>query len=357
MPLCSVIVPVYNTEQFLPACIESVLAQTQPNWELLLVDDGSPDSSGAVCDRYALQDGRIRVFHQPNQGVSAARNKGLSEARGQWLFFLDSDDKLSPVALETALAAQALYPHDLLYWDFCGLDGTLQASFSTSHLPVESMSFDRLGTLWCVEYSIGIVWNKLFSTALVKKAGLLFPKSLEYMEDNVFVLDYCRALREHVPGCCLRHLQLPLYFYDKRVNSSSITNTHGLSYARRQYSGVPALVQAGREFGCSAHEMDLIHNHYLSCVIYGLTIVATTHELTHGEKRRLLRELFRCPEARALASYFSAEHFYTPLYIPFLLHSAALTRFWFWAREKHPVLYGKLDWGFYKLFFRNWRRL
>jgi len=88
----SVIVPVYNTAQFLPHCIESILSQSFTDFELLLIDDGSTDSSGKICDAYAEKDNRIRVFHKENGGVSSARNLGLDNARGEWVAFVDSDD-------------------------------------------------------------------------------------------------------------------------------------------------------------------------------------------------------------------------------------------------------------------------
>ena len=98
--LISVIIPVFNAEKYLPTCIESILAQTMPDFELLLINDGSTDNSKAVCDRYAAQDRRIRVFDCPNRGVSAARNLGLDEARGEFVVFVDSDDWVVPEHLQ-----------------------------------------------------------------------------------------------------------------------------------------------------------------------------------------------------------------------------------------------------------------
>lgn len=98
-PLVSVIVPVYNTAEYLPDCVESVLHQTYPTLEVLLVDDGSTDSSGSRCDAYALSDPRVRVVHQDNAGLSEARNTGLKHASGQWVMFLDSDDWIDPDCL------------------------------------------------------------------------------------------------------------------------------------------------------------------------------------------------------------------------------------------------------------------
>lgn len=97
--LISVIVPVYRAERFLPRCIDSLLRQTYPQLEILLIDDGSPDRCGEICDEYQRRDPRIRVMHQENCGVSETRNRGLQEARGELIYFLDSDDYLPDHAL------------------------------------------------------------------------------------------------------------------------------------------------------------------------------------------------------------------------------------------------------------------
>ena len=94
MPTLSIIVPVFNAAQYLPRCIESILGQSFSNFELLLIDDGSVDSSGDICDRYAEHDNRVRVFHKENGGVSSARNLGLDNAKGEWISFVDADDYL-----------------------------------------------------------------------------------------------------------------------------------------------------------------------------------------------------------------------------------------------------------------------
>ena len=98
MSKISIIVPIYNTEQYLPRCIDSILSQSLTDFELLLIDDGSIDGSGAICDAFAEKDNRVRVFHKENGGVSSARNLGLNEAKGEWVCFVDSDDELMPNA-------------------------------------------------------------------------------------------------------------------------------------------------------------------------------------------------------------------------------------------------------------------
>ena len=105
VPKISIIVPVYKVEQYLYRCLDSIVAQTFTDWECLLIDDGSPDDSGAICDEYAEKDSRFRVIHQKNSGVSAARNAGLAVARGEWIGFVDSDDWIEPDFCKTLLVA------------------------------------------------------------------------------------------------------------------------------------------------------------------------------------------------------------------------------------------------------------
>lgn len=113
MSTVSIIVPIYNEEEHLERCIESVLNQVYTNFELLLIDDGSTDNTGEICDKYVLKDSRIRVFHRENGGVSKARNFGISQAIGEWVMFLDSDDYLFDNAL-SVLINQALKTQTLI---------------------------------------------------------------------------------------------------------------------------------------------------------------------------------------------------------------------------------------------------
>ena len=103
MPTVSIIVPVYNSKEFLPECLSSILCQHYSDIEVLLIDDGSTDGSGQLCDNYSAEDKRIRAIHKKNGGVSSARNIGLEKATGEWVMFLDSDDLLTEDAIENLM--------------------------------------------------------------------------------------------------------------------------------------------------------------------------------------------------------------------------------------------------------------
>ena len=118
-PAVSVIVPVYKAEKFLHRCIDSILAQTFRNFELILIDDGSPDGSGAICDEYAAKDGRVRVFHQENRGVARTRERGVALARGTYLIWVDSDDWIDARLLEKTMGVHETMGADIVLYGAC----------------------------------------------------------------------------------------------------------------------------------------------------------------------------------------------------------------------------------------------
>ena len=190
----SVIVPVYKAEAYLHRCVDSLLAQTFQDFEILLIDDGSPDRSGEICDEYARRDKRVRVFHKENAGVSSARNLGLDNARGEWICFVDSDDWVemtylydlkSGVLSEKSLVVQG--------FEFVTISGAIINYKQFKHEIIIFEDFIRLFT----EYNLcsyGFPWSKLFSRKLITDNHIRFETSISFSEDLLFVLDYiCKA--------------------------------------------------------------------------------------------------------------------------------------------------------------------
>ena len=174
MDLVTVIVPVYNAEKYLERCVDSILQQTYTDLELLLVDDGSTDRSGELCDAYARKDERVRVIHRQNGGVSAARNTGLDAAKGAWIMFVDNDDFIAPDAVEYLLklcrehgvrVAQCGY--------FQGNDESFPAE--TAEEQVKVWEFREL---YCAPHRLyrGSVWAKLFAASLFRE--IRFPDGM-----------------------------------------------------------------------------------------------------------------------------------------------------------------------------------
>lgn len=212
----SIIIPVYNSEVFLPACLDSILSQSFTDFEVLLVDDGSKDKSGSICDDYANKDSRVRAFHKKNGGVSSARNLALENAKGEWICFVDSDDELLPDGL-----------------------GELAAGIS------ESVDFVMLGFVKSIHYERGdplprgegrvvsreeamlpmfndmirvyqgYTFAKLFRRELIVTHHLLFDTNITIKEDTLFVVSFlCRSEKDAYIS------STPVYYYFQRPMSA-----------------------------------------------------------------------------------------------------------------------------------------
>lgn len=189
-PLISIIVPVYNAESTLNNCVDSIVHQKFTDWELLLVDDGSSDYSGRICDEYAAKDSRIKVFHKENGGVSSARNLGLDNACGEWITFCDSDDFVYSDWLNNYVENIA-NDIDLICQGF-ECDGILVDELKETK--VFGLSYRgnvREGVLLLDEiHSLGYIWVKLFRRNVIDKNNLRFDVSFNYWEDQEFCFRY-----------------------------------------------------------------------------------------------------------------------------------------------------------------------
>ena len=190
--LISIIVPVYRTEAWLEKCVRSVLAQTDGNWELILVDDGSPDEAGALCDRLAGEDARIRVIHQKNAGVSAARNRGLDEACGAFAVFLDSDDWVDASYLERLRTWQRESGAELVVCGYTLEDGAAEGSGSTAEAPSKPLAEKLLDPedflAGALRDENGIILSVCLGMFRMEAIGSLrFDPSLAYGEDSLFL--------------------------------------------------------------------------------------------------------------------------------------------------------------------------
>ena len=173
-PTVSIIVPVYKAETFLSRCIDSILNQEYRDFELLLVDDGSPDSSGEICDTYARNDSRIRVIHQPNSGVSIARNHAIDQARGTYLQFLDSDDWITSDATKLLVRSAGDFQADLVIADFYRVIGE-RVSHKGDIDEDEVISREEFAEHMMenpADYYYGVIWNKLYRRELIEKHHL-----------------------------------------------------------------------------------------------------------------------------------------------------------------------------------------
>ena len=189
-PLISVIVPIYNAEKSLEKCIRSILSQTYNNFELILIDDGSKDNSLSICKQMADNDARVFVVRQDNAGASAARNRGMELAHGEWIVFVDSDDSVSPDYLKN-LSATIKKEYTVL--GVCGYSAFYNGNFS--HKQVFCGGKYSLGDYNSLINKIyihkyGFPWGKIYSKNIIDKYSLRFDENVCIAEDLLFMLKY-----------------------------------------------------------------------------------------------------------------------------------------------------------------------
>lgn len=187
-PLVSIIVPVYNAEKYLNRCVDSILSQAMTDFELLLIDDGSKDNSGRICDEYATKDARVRVFHKPNGGVSSARNLGLDNAIGKWITYVDADDRCSCEYLEHLLA-KTDEETDLILSYAVVCDSLSETAEAYPEYRVNATNFERLFVDSDMHWHTS-PWAKLYRASIIYENGLRFNELMHIGEDADFLFSF-----------------------------------------------------------------------------------------------------------------------------------------------------------------------
>lgn len=224
-PLVSVIVPVYKAESYIRRCLDSIVGQAYRNIEVLLIDDGSPDRSGDICDEYAVRDPRVIVFHQNNQGVSAARNFALDIAKGKYFLFVDSDDYIDQALIGGLVSAAEDARADIVFFDHCEVTEEGCVPFASKWYP--GISTDELKRQVVADEIYNAPWAKLFHRETW--GGFRFPKGMVYEDLYIMpsvVVNAGRLL--YLP------LSVPGYFYECS-NLDSITSPVRDIKARNRY--------------------------------------------------------------------------------------------------------------------------
>ena len=214
-PMVSMIVPVYNSEKTLSRCIDSILNQTYRDFELILLNDGSTDTSGEICDAYAKRDSRVRVVHKENTGVSDTRNRGIDLARGEYLQFLDSDDWITPDATALFVRTATEQQCDMVISQFYRVigehvsqkgaideDGLMDRSTYANHMMQKPADF-----------YYGVLWNKFYKRSIITEHRLRMDQSISWCEDFMFNLEYVRHTQT------IYAMKVPVYYYVKTKGS------------------------------------------------------------------------------------------------------------------------------------------
>lgn len=274
----SIIVPIYHVEEFLPACIDSILAQTYRNFELILVNDGSPDRCGDICDWYAEQDERIKVIHKENGGVSSARNVGIEAAEGEFIAFLDPDDTVEPRMYEKLAEAACVYEAELVVCPFMihyvGEGRTMASSvWQEVNCVIDAQCIkEKLIPSMLMRKSYGLVsvFNKLYRRSLFTSTNLRFDENRSHGEDTK--LNFLLLLNINR----LVFLDQPLCNYYVRNRETSLTHRFRENFF--DYIADDKKYLADIMAACNLeHYADAIRKHYAGVTLMYLQSVVASH--------------------------------------------------------------------------------
>ncbi len=235
MPQISIIVPIYKVEKYLRRCLDSIINQTFTDWECILIDDGSPDNSGKICDEYAEQDERFMVIHQKNQGVSVARNMGLDTAKGEWITFVDSDDWVDEKYLALLYENAKQKNADVVITGSVLTDGE---NILCEYVPINGwLNIPKDFTM-----NLQSPWGKLFRMDICKKNNFKFPLNITVQEDLYFNFLFLISTKKiygiaNTPYNYFRHKESTLYNLTKQKIFDEV---HVLSLIEKKLSDINA---------------------------------------------------------------------------------------------------------------------
>ena len=217
-PVVSIIVPVYNMEKCLHLCLDSILDQAFNDFEIILIDDGSHDSSGNICDKYAEEYPNIRCIHKKNGGVSSARNTGIEQAKGEWIFFCDADDMLLPCALEKMTAEAEQHQTDFLMFGYEKVSETGKSLLKKIEQKDKIINRNKalLEMFKASDYPYqGYLWCKLFKRNIITENHISFDENISFNEDRLFIIEYLSKVKSDV-----FYTTSPVYKYVERSSSA-----------------------------------------------------------------------------------------------------------------------------------------
>lgn len=281
----SIIIPVFNAEGFLNRCINSVLSQCYKNYELILVDDGSTDKSGIICDAYAKSDNRIKVFHKNNGGVSSARNWGIDHAQGEYIIFIDSDDYVLPDYISNLMK----YNSDL---NVSGLTYRRKHGKEEHHTPIESTNISKpsIGLLIpTLEYMylLNGPCQKRFTHKILDQYNIRFDTTISSGEDTIFVLNYITKINS------ISSISQSNYIYNLCDNGISLSKKRPISYNISYFANKMYFLrkQIAKEFHITNTKyINFIRNTYQS-YLYSSIYTLYYNNIEKNERIAFIKEL------------------------------------------------------------------
>lgn len=328
-PSVSIVLPVYNAEPFLAECLDSILPQRGVNFELIIVDDGSNDASGDICEEYGRRDGRIRIARQKNEGPAAARNRGLGMATGQVVGFVDADDYLEPDAFGKLWRERLATGADMVRADVrvvfdAGLPNTCLAGSTTFLPPKKGFAYiEDINGKPLVHFA-GWSYAALFDMRIVKREGIEFAGAAG--EDIMFCVAFARHIRKYA------YLDEVVYNYRRNVRNS-VSSTYSSEKSKRLLDSLNSF-DALREYLLEReprHRVEAaLGDMYANFFIRYLVVCAADHLMGEGDAYGRFRETFLSPPLRSSLKHYDARsHRGKSKLLPWLVR-LRLVRIAFW---------------------------
>lgn len=318
--LISIIVPVYNTEKYLDQCIQSVMAQTYTNWELLLINDGSTDSSGAICDKYAAEDNRIKVVHKPNTGVSDTKNIALDMTKGEYIMFLDSDDYWSDnTCLVQLLETSRQFDVDIVRGEYLPVD-TDGKEFEGHYILASKQKFANQ-ILSVSEFLDKVIRREFFLPLCLFKQSAI--QSIRFTSGRIFLedLEFFIRLLPKVTKCAY----IPMPFYAYRKHDSSISSKYEEKKIRDAFDIVLFYFEEAKD----AADITLQKSYKSRAITYYILTAKTLGQYSECYRNRHdICERYNLNKIRLKC--FKNKRFSEKWYIPFLLYLPPCYLIMFW---------------------------
>ncbi len=286
--LISIIVPIYNVEKYLNKCIESIVNQTYENIEIILIDDGSNDNSGIICDEYAKKDNRIIVVHKENGGVSSARNKGLKIAKGEWISFVDADDWIEQIFCQTLLNKVTQEQADIALCGYNRITDNQIEKINANNQEVFLNSNEYLVKSLNPQTGFGFCHMKLIKKEVLK--SISFNERIEVGEDALFNIQLSTYIKKAV------FLKQPLYNY--RINNQSVVKRYDENYANKYLKSMKIIEEyIWQEYNEENEENIEIKQNYYNFVAYHIMLIIVNYcyhpdnKMCNAQRKNMLKEV------------------------------------------------------------------
>lgn len=289
-PLISVIIPIYKVEQYLRQCIDSVIAQSYDNLDIILVDDGSPDASPAICEEYATSDNRIRVIHKSNGGISDARNVGIGASWGEYIFFLDADDYIAPNCIQELVdtSSSGAFVISGYKLDYSANNTIIEANQTyNNYLSIKEYLAD-FHNLFATKFNYA--WGKLYKREILITNKITFSTEISLAEDLLFNLEYYRYCNNGITA-----IHYDGYYYRQHGSStlSKKFDKRMFDWNELSYNAVRKFL---KEFGCfSDKNREHLYQNIAGNYQYGFYLIATNSQMATREKVEMIRRYIATP--------------------------------------------------------------